>query len=85
MPWSVHLPERVGKRIRKFPRRDSMRIVEVMRSFEVDPWWGNIVKIKGYDNLWRKRVGNYRIFYSVKTETKTVEIKEIERRGSKTY
>ena len=85
MAWNVHLPERVDKRIRKFPRRDNIRIVEILRSFEVDPWRGDIVKIKGHDNLWRKRVGDYRIFYSVKAEVKIVEIKEIERRGSKTY
>lgn len=85
MTWDVHLPERVDKCIKKFPRHDSTRIIEVLRSFEVDPWRGDTAKIKGHHNLWRKRVGNYRIFYSVKAEVKIVEIKEIERRGSKTY
>ncbi|MDP3012733.1 MAG: hypothetical protein Q8M92_00735, partial [Candidatus Subteraquimicrobiales bacterium] len=60
-------------------------IFEALREFEFDPWSGDIVKIKGEDNKWRCRVGNYRIFYSVYINPRTVDITEIERRTSSTY
>lgn len=83
--WRVHIPKRVAKQIKRFPRSDYARILTILRDFEYDPWIGDITKIKDEENKWRRRVGNYRIFYSVYQEIKIVEIKEIERRTSNTY
>ena len=83
--WRVLIPKRVAKNIEKFPKHDLKRIKEILRDFEFNPWLGNIAKIKDENNKWRRRVGNYRIFYSVYPDAKTVEIKEIERRTSSTY
>ena len=59
--------------------------MEVLREFEVNPFSGDITKIKGENNKWRHRVGNYRVFYSVCPLSKLVEVKEIRRRTSSTY
>lgn len=56
-----------------------------MRDFVFNPFTGDIAKIEEKENGWRRRVGNYRIFYNIKTEKKVVEITEVERRTSKTY
>lgn len=85
MSWEVHIPKRVSKVLMKFPVKDRSRMVETMREFQDDPWQGDIVKLKDEKSSWRRRVGNYRIFYSTNIDTKVVEIKEIERRTSKTY
>ena len=45
--WSVRIPKRVGKILSKFPKQDQERIFEILRDFEIDPWLGDIVKIKG--------------------------------------
>lgn len=60
--WRVHVPKRVAKTIQKFPVNDRARTLEILRGFEFDPWIGDIQKIKGEENEWRRRVGNYRIF-----------------------
>ena len=83
--WRVHFPRRVAKDIKKFPKGDHARIVEMLRDFENGPWAGDVVKIKGEENKWRRRVGSYRIFYFVHQESSLIEILEIERRGSNTY
>lgn len=83
--WSVRIPKRVGKILSKFPKQDQERIFEILRDFEIDPWVGDIVKIKGEENKWRHRIGNYRIFYSVYIDSKLIDITEIERRTSTTY
>ena len=46
---------------------------------------GDIVKLGGEDNIWRRRVGNYRIKYRVSMEEKIIDIYDIERRTSSTY
>ncbi|OGF65783.1 hypothetical protein A2757_02780 [Candidatus Giovannonibacteria bacterium RIFCSPHIGHO2_01_FULL_48_47] len=83
--WNVHIPKRVAKAISRFPERDRDRILEIFREFKVNPWGGDIVKIKDEDNKWRRRVGSYRVFYSVYSERKLIEVKEVRRRNSKTY
>ena len=83
--WTVRVPKRVAKIILKFPKSDEGRIRVAFRDFELDPWTGDIVKLKGAMNAWRRRVGEYRIFYSVLDEAKIVEITHIKRRTSDTY
>ena len=83
--WQVRVPKRVAKIIKCFPKREISRIQEALRGFEVDPWTGDISKIKGEENKWRRRVGNYRLYYSVRVEIKVIEITHIERRASSTY
>ena len=85
MSWDVRVPKRVSKYIDHFPQKDWERIVKTLREFEVDPWQGDVIKVKGEENLWRRRTGNYRIFYSVISPDNVVEIKEIKRRTSVTY
>jgi mRNA-degrading endonuclease RelE of RelBE toxin-antitoxin system len=31
----------------------------------IDPFAGDILKLQGEGNRWRRRVGNYRIFFSI--------------------
>ena len=83
--WAIHTPKRVVKNLQKFPQADKKRIIEILRECAVNPWEGDIVKIQGEENLWRRRVGSYRILFSPNTAMKVVEIKEIERRTSKMY
>jgi len=83
--WRVRVAKRVSKIIARFPHRDYERIVEVLREFSVDPWSGDITRMRGTDNVWRRRVGNYRILYSAYPASRIVEIKEVERRTSVTY
>jgi len=50
-----------------------------------DPFAGDVLKLEGEGNLWRRRVGSYRIFFVVDAATRTVAISAISRRTSKTY
>jgi mRNA-degrading endonuclease RelE of RelBE toxin-antitoxin system len=50
-----------------------------------DPFAGDVLKLEGGSDRWRRRVGSYRIFFSVDTSTRTVFVTAIVRRTSKTY
>jgi mRNA-degrading endonuclease RelE of RelBE toxin-antitoxin system len=50
-----------------------------------DPFAGDVLKLEGEKDHWRRRVGNYRIFFSVDKSTLTVAVTAIARRTSTTY
>lgn len=83
--WTVRVPARVAKALLKFPRQDEAHIRAALREFEADPWRGDIVKLEGEPNGWRRRVGSYRIFYSISHEKRLVEVTHIKRRTSDIY
>jgi mRNA-degrading endonuclease RelE of RelBE toxin-antitoxin system len=50
-----------------------------------DPFSGDVLKLEGTSNLWRRRVGSYRIFFAVDSAAKSIAITAISRRTSSTY
>jgi mRNA-degrading endonuclease RelE of RelBE toxin-antitoxin system len=50
-----------------------------------DPFAGDVLKLEGEGNRWRRRVGSYRIFFIVHIETRIVAVSAIVRRTSTTY
>ena len=85
MSWKVRIPKMAYKQIKRLPKRDQERVLDIFRILRADPWSGDIEKISGRDDLWRRRAGNYRIFYSVDIPERLVEVKGVERRTSNTY
>jgi len=59
--------------------------LEVIKFLPADPYFGDIQKLKGEKNAWRRRVGDYRIFYKIYIEKRLVLVFKLERRTSKTY
>ena len=85
MAWNLHIAKSVAKKIKKFPPKDRNRIIIVIRSFTLGPYSGDIEKIKGEINTWRKRIGNFRILYEVGIKNKLILIRHIRRRTTTTY
>ena len=67
------------------PRFDAEAILKVIMLLEVNPYFGDIQKMKGGENSWRRRVGSYRIFYKFKIEVGIILVFRLDRRTSKTY
>lgn len=83
--WALKVDPKVYKILSKIPKEYSRKIFNTIKSLPFDPFAGDIQKIKDQDNSWRRRVGNYRIFYDIKMEEKVIEVTWVERRTSKTY
>lgn len=81
----MHVPKRVIKDIARIPKHNQARIMDALRDFEIDPWLGDVAKLASESNLWRRRVGSYRILYSLYFDHKLVEVKHVARRTSATY
>lgn len=83
--WDLQIDPDVFKITSKLPRSDAKRIIEVIYLLPSDPYCGDIEKMKGKDNSWRRRVGSYRIFYKLLAQEKIILVFRFERRTSKTY
>jgi len=83
--WDLQIDPSVLKTLRRMPRRKAEIILEVVRLLPVNPYFGDIRKIKGGYDIWRRRVGSYRIFYKIKIIEKIVLVFNIEIRSSGTY
>ena len=66
MSWEVRLVKRAAKEIKRIPKKDAKRLLFVLEELAENPYQGDIEKIKGEENVWRRRIGNYRILYEIK-------------------
>lgn len=85
MDWTILVARAAQKQVTRFPANDQHKIGDALRSLSVDPFSGDIVKLGGMGNRWRRRVGSYRIFFAVNAATRTVAVSAIVRRTSATY
>ncbi|MEK9185641.1 MAG: type II toxin-antitoxin system RelE/ParE family toxin [Patescibacteria group bacterium] len=82
--WDLQIDPSVYKALKKIPNKDSEYIWKSMNILRSDPYIGDTKKLKGESN-WRKRIGNYRIFYEILTKIKTIIVFDLRRRDSQTY
>lgn len=65
MPYVVILAPAAQKSLDKIPRNFRRRILDALEELVDDPRPSGCVKLLGEDNLWRIRVGDYRIVYTI--------------------
>lgn len=85
MSWKIETAKRVRKEIKRIPKKDAMRLFIVFGHLEKNPYYGGIEKIEGEENLWRRRVGNYRIIYEIFAKEKLINVLDLRRRTTATY
>lgn len=83
--WVLDAEAGVYRAMRKFPRHDVEAIDDAFEMMKVNPFAGDVVKLKGNVNVWRPRVGSYRIFFEVDTVNAIITVFELQRRTSTTY
>ena len=83
--WDLQVDPGVYKTLQRISRRDVESLLAVIRLLAKSPSLGDIRKIKGLDDVWRRCIGNYRIFYKLEVSEKIVLVFRVERRTSKTY
>ena len=85
MNWRVFLTSTAEKQFRRLPRKAAVRISQVIDEMGIHPLGADVVKLEGRGQVWRKRIGSYRILFEMFLEKRAVFIYEIIRRTSKTY
>ena len=87
MKWQVVTNRAAGKDIRRLAARDRVRIFEVIKEMAVDPFGGDVVRLKGRSGRleFRRRVGSWRILFGVDYDESTIVVFRIVRRSTRTY
>lgn len=83
--WVLEIDPGVLRSLKKIPRNDAAKILKVIEVLMLNPYFGDIQKLGGVDNTWRRRVGSYRIFYKLISSRNTILVFHVERRTSGTY
>ncbi|MDE2721708.1 type II toxin-antitoxin system RelE/ParE family toxin [Candidatus Palauibacter polyketidifaciens] len=79
--YEIEISRTAEKQLRKLPRADRERVAHRMSSLALDPYPRGTRKLAGYDDVFRLRVGRWRILYSVGTQTLIIIILKIGHRG----
>ncbi len=83
--WVLQIDPAVFKALKKFPRKDAENIHAVIYSLPQDPYAGDIRKLGGEADKWRRRVGSYRISYKILPLQRIILVVEVKRRTTSTY
>ena len=79
--WSIVISREPEKILGKLPKDLLKRIRKVIKGLSIDPIPVGSKKLVGYDNLYRIRVGDWRISYAVEQDRLIILILEIAPRG----
>ncbi len=79
-PYSITFARSARKELEKFPRQIAGRILEKISALAANPRPIGSLKLKGDENLWRIRIGDYRVIYEIDDAERNVDISIIRHR-----
>lgn len=85
MNWRITLAKSAEKQFGRLPTPETQRISQALDAMQANPLGGDVVKLGGMKNAWRRRVGSYRIIFELVAERNIVFIHDIARRTTTTY
>ena len=65
MTWTLSVAKPAQKQVAGFPAKAQDKIAAALLAMADDPFSGDIIKLEGESDRWRRRVGSYRIFFTV--------------------
>jgi len=87
MSWACRLSREAAKQLRRLPREQQDQLARGIDGMERDPTSGDVRPLKSgrFKGALRKRVGRYRIVYSLNPSEHCIEIAAILVRTESTY
>jgi mRNA-degrading endonuclease RelE of RelBE toxin-antitoxin system len=83
MNWNLLVVKSARKELARLPSRDQQRIEAALDEITANPFSGDIKRLQ--PDGWRRRVGNYRIFYDLYVDERQIVVIAIKRCTSSTY
>ena len=75
--YEILIHNNVQKIIKKLPKNLILEMLDSMNDLANNPRPNGSKKLKGYKNLWRIRVGEWRIIYAIEDERLIVLVVEL--------
>jgi mRNA interferase RelE/StbE len=78
--YSVVFVRSARKELEALPERLALRILRRIESLAREPRPPGCVKLAGSQDLWRVRVGDYRVIYSISDVRRLVDVRAVRHR-----
>jgi mRNA interferase RelE/StbE len=78
--YSVVFVRSARKELEALPRRLALRILRRVEALAHEPRPAGCVKLSGSSHLWRVRVGDYRVIYSIDDDRRLVDVRAVRHR-----
>jgi mRNA interferase RelE/StbE len=65
MSYKVIIPKPVQKQLDNLPKAQRDRLISAIRLLAEAPRPSGVKKLKGYDNTYRIKIGDYRVIYKI--------------------
>lgn len=75
--YIVQIEDRAEKTLKSLEKQDRERIKRGIDQLKSDPRGSNCKPLKGFQGIWRLRVGDYRVIYAIKDDQLVVLVVEI--------
>jgi mRNA interferase RelE/StbE len=72
--YKIQWKKSAKKELKKLDKQVILRILQAVENLAEDPWQSASKKLVGSDSIYRIRVGEYRIIYSLESSVLTIEI-----------
>jgi mRNA interferase RelE/StbE len=80
MSYTLLISKSVQKQIDNLPSELKERVVEKIQNLASEPRPDGVVKLKGFDNEYRIRVGDYRVRYEVDDTNQIIRLLQCKHR-----
>lgn len=80
--YQIIITKKPEKTLHKLPRNVVNRLAQAIDTLADNPRPADCKKLVGYDNLYRMRVGDWRISYAIEEDQLIVLVLEVAARGS---
>jgi mRNA interferase RelE/StbE len=78
--YSISFKSSAAKELKKLPLELQYRIANKIEQLIEDPRLSGVIKLKGNDNLYRCRVGEYRLVYKIDDSEQKIVITRVRHR-----
>jgi len=85
MSFKAFFSPKCRKTIKSFDPELKDRIKKGILELINDPWEKGTIEVKGYSDVRRKRIGDYRIIYRIDEHRQEILIAMVARRDEETY
>jgi mRNA interferase RelE/StbE len=78
--YAVTFARSARKELEKIPSSAAQRIIERIEALTEIPRPSGVIKLQGNKNLWRLRIGDYRVIYSIDDPARVIDVSVVRHR-----
>lgn len=78
--FAITFARSARKELERLPVDFALRILKRIEALAIEPHPSNSLKLQGSADLWRMRVGDYRVLYSIDESKRLIDVSAIRHR-----